>query len=343
VVSVLALPFYLMITYSGLIFMGFSYMPLIVAAHYGTDGRQQFISDIFDPPGLIEPARQAAVLTPLSSLISTAEARWGDGRIRSIDIRHPGDSNARIILSENIGKTLSSNGERLVFDGTSGQLLHVVAPATSAAKGTRDLFIGLHEGLFAPPVLRWLYFLSGLLGTAMIATGLVLWSIKRRQQAVRKNGHISPGLFLVERLNIATIAGLPIAIAAYFWANRLLPLTWTNRADWETHCMFLLWAVMLVHSACRPTARAWLEQLSVTAAAFALLPILNLLTTHRHLGQSLNSGDWVFAGFDLTVLAIGLVFAYAARKVRHKQLAINAVVSRARASCTVQPVPEVPI
>jgi len=43
--------------------------------------------------------------------------------------------------------------------------------------------LGLHEGLFAGPLLRALYVLSGLLGAAMIATGLVLWSVKRRQRS----------------------------------------------------------------------------------------------------------------------------------------------------------------
>ncbi len=54
VLSVITLPFQLMITYSGLIFMGFSYMPLIVAANYGTDGqaRSDFFNEVFSPPGL---------------------------------------------------------------------------------------------------------------------------------------------------------------------------------------------------------------------------------------------------------------------------------------------------
>lgn len=323
VLSVVALPFHLMITYSGLIFMGLSYMPLIMAAHYGVDGtaRQQFIADVFDPPGLVEAAGKSAPLVSLKGLITNAETRWGEGRIRSIDIRHPNDSNARVIFYENSERRVASSGERLVFDGVSGELLHDVPPATSVAKDTRDLFIGLHEGQFAPIVLRWLYFFSGLLGTGMIATGLVLWAVKRRQRLEKKRNAPHLGLRLVEKLNVGTIVGLPIGIAAYFWANRLLPVEMTGRADWEVHSMFLAWLAMLVHAVLRPTTRAWTEQLAIAALAFGLLPLLNLITTDRHLGHSLATSDWVFAGFDLTALAIGLVMSWAAWRTNQKRRA----------------------
>lgn len=314
VLSVITLPFQLMITYSGLIFMGFSYMPLIVAAHYGTDtsARSEFFDEVFSPPGLSEPAGETAALTPLTPLIDEAEQQWGQGRIRSIDIRHPGDSQARIVLSENIDKSIGAGVGRLVFDGVSGQLLHNAPSASSPAKGVRDAFLGLHEGLFAPPVLRWLFFFSGLLGTGMVATGLILWAVKRRQNAERKPGATPRGLVLVEKLNIGTVAGLPIGVAAYFWANRLLPMDMNARADWEAHILFLTWLAMLLHAALRPRQRAWTEQLTLAALSFAMLPLVNALTTERHLVHSLATGDWVFAGFDLTVMGLGAVFGWAA-------------------------------
>jgi len=161
-------------------------------------------------------------------------------------------------------------------------------------------------------VLRWLYFFSGLQGTAMVASGLILWAVKRRQRA-EKQGNQNPfGLRLVERLNIGTIVGFPVAMAAYFWANRLLPTSFTARAEWEVHLMFLVWGVMLIHAATRPRLRAWIEQCWIAAFAFLLLPVLNALTSSRHLVQSLRTNDWVFAGFDLTMLALGISFALTA-------------------------------
>jgi hypothetical protein len=169
--------------------------------------------------------------------------------------------------------------------------------------------LGLHEGLFAGPLVRWLYFLSGLLGTMMIGTGLVLWTVKRRAQYESRRGHTNPfGLELVERLNVGTITGVPIALATYFWANRLIPIDLPERAAWEMHALFITLAAIMVYCAWRSVKRAWIDLFHLCGALYLLLPVINALTTERHLGVTLPQGDWVLAGFDLTMLALGAAF-----------------------------------
>lgn len=311
VISVLTLPFQLMITYSGLIFMMFIYMPLIVAAWYAseTDGRQAFIDDVFNPPGLVEASGEPASLVALGRLVADVNQHWDGEVLRSVKIRHPQDAHARIIMRSNYAASPLNASKILVFDGVSGELLAEQSAQTLGSKTFRGVMIGLHEGLFAGPVVRVLYVFSGLLGAGMIGTGLVLWSVKRRQRIEKKRQAPHLGLRLVEKLNVATIIGLPVAVAVYFWANRLLPVELVNRADWEVHCMFLVWLALFIHAAFRPRMRTWQEQSWLAAGAFGLLPVLNALTSDRHLGNSLSEGDWVFAGFDLTVLALGLGFA----------------------------------
>lgn len=311
VVSVVTLPFQLMITYSGLIFMIFVYMPLVIAAWYGPgpDRREAFFDEVFDPPALSAPAGATAPLAPMDGVLAEVRRRWGDAPVRSLDIRHPHDANARIIVRGDIAAGPLRAVDVLVFDGVSGALLAQQPALHSTAKGFRDVMLGLHEGLFAGPLLRALYVVSGLLGAAMIATGLVLWTVKRRQRIGKARGAAHPGLLLVERLNVGTVVGLPVAIAAYFWANRLLPVEFAARAEWEVHAMFLAWLAMFAHAAARPAGRAWIEQCLFAAAAFALLPVVNALTTDRHLGRALPQGDWVMAGFDLAMLLLGVSFA----------------------------------
>lgn len=318
VVSVISLPFQLMITYSGLVFMMFIYMPLTVAAFYGTDAesRTLFQQEAFLTPDLPEPAGQPAPLVSTEALLGQVVMFWPEERLSYVDIRHPGDANARIIVATSSAEGPLRNRDALVFDGTTGELLENYPASGSAGRVSRDLLLGLHEGLFADVLLRWLYFFSGLLGAGMLATGLVLWTVKRRQRAERSSGRHA-GLRLVESLNIATIAGLPVAIAAYFWANRLLPMDWAGRADWEVHSMFLVWAGSFVHAAIRPAAKAWIEQLYAAALGFALLPLLNALTTERHLWHSLLGADWVFVGFESSALGIGLAMAAGALYVSH--------------------------
>lgn len=318
--SVSSLPFQLMITYSGLVFFAFTYMPLVIVAHYGLDpaGRERFASAAFEAGDSYPRSGTPHELAPLGPMLRQAEARWGVGRVNGIDIRQPGDAHARVLLRPNQDSPLRST-EIMVFDGRSGDLLAVRPARGALAKAIHDLLLGLHEGLYAGPWLRALYVLSGLAGAGMIASGLILWAEKRRLRAERASGRAHAGLRLVERLNVGTILGLPIAIAAYFWANRLLPAGWPPRAAWEGHVLFIVWGLCLLHAAWRPVDRAWREQAWGAALAYAAIPLLNVLTCVRHAPSTWLAGDWVFAGFDLATLAVGLAFAVLAWRLGRRQ------------------------
>jgi uncharacterized iron-regulated membrane protein len=176
-------------------------------------------------------------------------------------------------------------------------------------------FYGLHMGHFAGPLLRWLYFICGLAGTAMIGTGLVIWLGKRQLKHVKSTA-MPFELRLVEVLNIASMAGLVSAVAVFFLSNRLLPVSLAGRADWEVNAFFLAWGLSLVHAVLRPGRKAWIEQLTLGAALFVAVPLINALTTPWNLGATLIQHDWALAGFDLTCLATGLFLGWAARKMQ---------------------------
>jgi uncharacterized iron-regulated membrane protein len=330
VLSVAALPFHVMITYSGLIFFLYIYMAPVVTATFGPGetNRDAFFDELFERTR--PPARSgvAAPLVPIDKVFADAARHWGSGDVRYIEIYNPGDTNARVTVGQPQDTPLRSSA-RLYFDGASGAFLKADAAVLSAPKAVRDVLLGLHEGLFAGPVLRWLYFLSGLMGTAMIGAGLVLWTEKRRARLKAAGRGPHPGVVVVERLNVGVILGLPIGLAVYFWANRLIPIALDGRAAWEAHAMFIVWGVALLWSAVRPPARAWRELMWPAALAYLLVPVLNALTTDRHLGATLplggREGDWALAGFDLTMLGIGLVFAAAGWRLRRRNRASAAL------------------
>ncbi len=112
-----------------------------------------------------------------------------------------------------------------------------------------------------------------------------------------KTGVMPFELRLVEVLNIASMSGLLIAIAAFFWANRLLPVSLAERSDWEVQTFFIAWGLSLLHAIVRRGRQGWVEQLSVGALLFAAVPLLNAITTDHALGVSLARGDWAMAGF----------------------------------------------
>jgi uncharacterized iron-regulated membrane protein len=318
--AVLVLPFYLMITYTGLATLLFTLMPWALAANF--PDRQAFYKTTFAAAPEREAGGKAVPTIPLARMIETARGQWSGALPTTIGIDHPGDSNATITLYPEQGGWGRPSYPTLYLDGASGAPLPSNQPAKGAAQATWRVMVDLHMAEFAGYGLRWLLALSGLGGVTMVATGLCLWCVKRR---ARLPDPARPhfGFRLVEGLNIGFILGSPLGIAAYFLANRLLPFDMPDRAAWEINSLFIAWGGVLVWGlgralACH-AARAWIEMLALCAALFAAIPLLNALTTTRGLGQSLPAGDWVFAGFDLAMLALAGGFAFTARRLAQRK------------------------
>jgi uncharacterized iron-regulated membrane protein len=326
VTSVMALPFLVMITYSGLVFYTYEYMPSVKAVFYGSGEKaNKAFEEELNGGRYSEPERAGikAPLAPLARMLEQAERRWGAGQVEYISIMHPGDANAKINIERYAQASINRNRDVLTFRGATGELVPLpLKKEEPAAEIFSSVILALHEGHFAGPLLRWLYFISGLLGAAMIATGAVLWTTKRRQQ-LRKDELPDAGLRVVERLNAGTIVGLPIGIAVYFWANRLLPVAMAERDEWEMHALFISWLVCLVYPIWRPISRAWVELLLAAAALYALLPLLNAVTTTIHLGRTIPVGDWVLASVDLAALVLAGLFALTAFKLRSRSVRSN--------------------
>ncbi|WP_338075601.1 PepSY-associated TM helix domain-containing protein [Castellaniella defragrans] len=315
--SVLGLPFHFMITWSGLITLMVLYMPWPMQALPTPADRAAMTSEMrfFLPPG--KPARELAALASIESLVAQAERRWGAGSVGGVQVAHPGDAQARVAVVRRQSGQIATTPRYLLFDGVSGELLRA-KDASGPMATAQGVLYGLHLGRYADPALRWLYFLVSLAGTAMVGSGLVLWTVKRRAGLPDpQKPHF--GFRLVERLNIAAIAGLSVAMAAFFWFNRLLPVDLAGRADWEIHGFFIVWALALAAACLRPARRAWIELLAAAAALLALLPVLNACVTDRPLWHSLRNGDGLFAGFDLALLALAALHAHMAlRTARHR-------------------------
>ncbi len=311
--SVSALPFHLMITYSGLIFFTFTYMPAAVGHHYGFSSES--IDTIFSEVHAHAPhpirAGTAEPLADIQPVIADVLKRWGQNDISYMEVHLPGDANAEFHFTERVS-SLMDGPRHLAYSAVSGDFIEASTETRSTAMVFAEVMADLHEGHFAGPGLRILYLLSGFLGTAMIGAGLILWTLKRRSKELAKDSGPSFGYRLVESLNVGTVVGFPCAIAVYFWANRLLPLTIEERANWEVNAMFIAWGVSILHAFIRTKARSWLEQLWAGALLFGLLPILNAATTDRGFINSMLARDWLYVGFDITCVFIGITFALVA-------------------------------
>jgi uncharacterized iron-regulated membrane protein len=334
--AVLALPYHAMITYTGIVTLMFLYLPWGVQAAYPKDA-DAFWNEAFATSGEVRAASgERAVSKPMAELLNAASAHWHGAPVARFVVHHPGDRLAVIEATQRDGRRLSSDTPSLRLDAVSGTLLDTSGEPGGASQ-TRGVMVGLHVARFADSGLRALFFVSGLIGCLMVASGVILWAIKERPKHL-KAGRIGFGLRLVDALNIGTVAGLPIAFATYFWANRLLPAGLPGREKSEALAFFVAWGAALLAAFVWPRRAMWSWQLYAGAAAFALLPVLNALTSDAHLLANLRRGDGVLVGFDLVVLALGVCLAIAARRMQAWQPAPTAAERRAR-SAPLQPAP----
>ncbi|MDM1246757.1 PepSY domain-containing protein [Acinetobacter sp. R933-2] len=351
--AVFALPFHIMITFSGLLLLLFTIMPWGVNQLYENRGQflqdqsrslvQQNNSERGERPangensqargerasrgergeGRQRQAPQSAPLADLAPIIAATQAKWKDNPIASINIINPNTNKAKIELRALHGESVAHRNiyASLEFNGVTGQnttddsakLLNPSIPT-----GIYNVTTVLHEARGVDYALRWLLFFSGIVGTMMVATGLILWCVKRAPQQ-QKQGYKSFGYRVVEVTNIAAIIGLPIACAAYFYANRFIPTEIELRLNWEIRTFFIIWLLTLIYATLRPHRQAWLELLMLATLAFALLPIINFATGGAALWQSIPQGLWMIASFDIAMWVLAALFAYSFYKVKKHQ------------------------
>lgn len=334
VLSVLGLPFHLMITFSGLVLFMVMLMPAGIQAVY--ENPRQYTDEVFKSFKITPPLNQPAPLVPIAPLVAQAQDHW-HGRVGRVTVNNPGDAGATVTLVRDAADGVSYGrlAPYMRFDGVTGALQEG-EDDLSATVQTAGVITGLHLGLFAEPLLRWFYFLVSLAGTGMVGTGLVLWIAKRRQKARPGDVREAFSLRLVDGLNAGTIAGVVFGVAAFFLANRLLPAEMPGRQVWEVRAFFSAWGLSLVY-AFLFQRRKWQDLLAIAAASLALVPVVNAFTTSRHLGVSLPAGDWVMAGFDLTCLASAALFGWMARKAARARKAPAKARAERPAAKTVSP------
>jgi uncharacterized iron-regulated membrane protein len=320
--AVLGLPFHFVLTFSGLLLLFFTLLPWGLQTAYEGDTSRYFAerrAALNPPPVRPEGWAPAPDTHPdIGALLQQARQEWGGRPVGSLSISKPGTADATIELRSAGGDTLANRGigQRLVFaaDGTRLPVARAETPAFPTAM--YNTMIAVHLGRFAGPALRWMFFLSGIAGTLMVATGLIMWVVKRLPER-RRHGATPLSHRLVEVLNVGAVAGLVVAVATYFWMNRVLPANLDGRADWEIRGFFVAWLLCFVHAPLRRHRRAWMEQLAAAAILLAPLPALNALTGGVPLWESLTTGPGAMAGFDCVALALAALLACAAFKLRH--------------------------
>ena len=343
VTAVLALPFLFMIVYTGLAFFYTTYMPMPLRATYGSDSKAyaQYQQELVPTPALKRKlSGQTVPLPDLSPLMQQAQSMTGLPA-RMLLIERPGDASMVIKVYDQgpdtagTGRILNSPGI-VTFDGVTGAVLQwqkSEGDHAAISSQTHRVIETLHVAGFGGWGMKWLYFLCGIMGMIMIASGTILFSVKRRNKNEMEFGAATARVYRwIEALNVASVAGICVACISYFYANRLLDADLALRPAWEIRAFFIVWLLTLVHAMLRPPTHAWVEQLALAAAMCLALPLLNALTTGEYFLPYLLRSDWQNFLVELVAITFGVALAYTAYKVRrkNKRLMKNTAASKAK-------------
>ncbi len=296
--GVAALPFLLMITYSGCVILAETFMPAATHALYDGNPRANRAEVVksFER----KPSGVPATMQPLTVHLAAAESLLGEAKVSSLLVRHPGDRNGLVQAYRHVDDRLAAVADHVTFDASTGNLFGQQTEWNPMAYAYRTQ-VGLHTAHFGGIPLRWLYFLSGLLGALMMAAGTTLLLRKRRQ----RHGNDRTQR-LLDALGAASIPGTAVACLAYFTANRLLPAETHGRESFEIAAFFTIWGLSLIHAWLRQR-RAWHEQFATAAAVCLLLALAD-----TYAGGLI---DGTRRGFDLTLLATSALLFVGSRRL----------------------------
>lgn len=309
--GVLGLPFHLMIAYTGVAIFVANYMPAGLFAAFDGDVEKFFVeaADSYERPETGKPLER---IHSIDALIQDARARLGQP-VTWVSVHHPDDTSATISFGGDHSREVAWNFKQVFYDANDGRFLHLSGPMAAGYK-TYTFLGGMHMAQWGGSALRWLYFLMGLAGCVMIASGMQVW-VNKRAKKIAEAGSLS-GYGLVQALNLGVVGGLPLASAAMVVGNRLIPADAAARSSAEIAVFCAVWIAASLFAAIPAVhRRGWGPFFALDAAAFALVPLANVATApNSHLLATVARSDWALAAVDLTALALALGFALLARR-----------------------------
>ena len=318
--AVAALPFMIMITYSGLLLFMNLMMPWGIEKVYA-DKPREYRKDISVLSEPVKSQRQKVNRVALENkkahiskenleiILNKANEVWPNN-IAGFSISKSKNAYISVQIRPKNSSTIynsKSQREYLLFDGGSTNLIKKNIPLTSEniIVNTNLTFSSLHRARFADSTMRALFFVSGLCGVLIIASGLILWVVKRKKKYEKKKSY---GFVLVEKLNLGTIVGIFLAIAIYFLANRFIAVEENARHIWEINAFFIAWLFAFIYAFIRNTKKAWIELSSLVAFLFLLIPLLEVFVFANSVSEYFMKDSILFY-IDLFFLFTSSFFA----------------------------------
>ena len=245
--SVWALPFHLMISFTGA-YYGLVGVLLLVTAQAFYDGDTAAVAEsVFTP----EPENLGLMdgeVPDIARAIDYVLEEDPSGKPVFLTIHEPGTANEFIeIYVQQEGRLIYAENYR--FDGAGDFVGTSGYSDGEVGKQVVYSFYRIHFGDFAGLATKWLYFVLGIMLTVIAATGVDIWLAKRK--TITKLNALWPAFVWGAPVALATTAGAMVLIdhsgAVFFWGVLMVILIVAVRWPVETigHRLRLVLAAVL--------------------------------------------------------------------------------------------------
>ncbi|MGB3468779.1 MAG: PepSY-associated TM helix domain-containing protein, partial [Cyclobacteriaceae bacterium] len=298
VLGTISLPFQIVYALTGALFglLTLLLAPSVLILFDGDSG-EVFKSIRPDSAMLMDKDAGTSVNKPIQYFQQQVNELYPDHEILSILIRNYGkeDAIASVIVDDHLG--IIGDG-LLIYRMQSGLLVDRIEPYNkSYAQGVYNALLKLHFANFGGPLLKLIYFLLALITGFMIISGILLWQAARNTKQFsekQKKFHRN-----VTGVYLAICLGFIPSVAIIFIANKMVPISWSDRAFHVNTIFFGSWQLIAV------TAIIFRKnQAKMTIKLFLLTGILSMIVP---LSNGLVTGDWFWQTIQGRLVWVGIV------------------------------------
>lgn len=316
VLGVIGFPFQLLFAVTGVILIT-NFVLTTPFSHFLYEGKQEQLFEDLQYNRTIEVPYSYQALDKefdMNAYVAEWQQTWEGSRIARIHIRNFQDQNMQVVLEAKPNPEQRFAGSGFVKQNiATGEVLQSKSPVdeTNYVDGVRSLIYHLHFGDFGGTPLRLVFFVLGLMGCAVIISGIMIWLVARNKNNVplfkRRFNFWASNVFLS-----ACLAMLPVT-AFTFIMLKFLPSI-SQAIVYRVY--FYSWLVLSIYLiALRNPSRVNLHTLILSAITCLLVPLVNGFTTGLWLWKTKQMGANGIFLIDMLFLLLGIASIIACWKV----------------------------
>ena len=251
----------------------------------------------------------------LDAFVSKWQKEWKGSQITRIYIRNFGDKSMQVSMESKPDPKSNFSGSGLVhLEVASGKILAQKSPISDGSyiDGVKSLVYHLHFGDFGGKPLRIVFFILGLMGCAVIISGILIWFVARDKVSTEPRKRIFN--FWASNVFLATCLSMMPVTAFTFIMVKVLP-----KVDQSAiyHTYFYSWLILAVYFIIRPSFPIMNRQMLLLSVVLCLgVPIANGISTGLWMWTTWQQGAFDIFFIDALFLGLSTCCAFAYRRVR---------------------------